>query len=494
VELTLGLDVRDQDRVVERCQQLGQSHGAATACAGAVQRPAAVADAAFQVHLPLHPGGVRSALAPGFVDLGHGRAQIGQVTRQLRILGRPDRPDERRGRPPAFGPPEHLAGRAVLQGHAQSRPRQRAPMHAHVRPEFGGAHGGLVVLDDPHAGTKRRERRGPVAVGAAQQCLGQPGTGAQVGRTGAPRAAGESEMPAGFGTPALVQSHPPGQDPRLQGRNRPTRLGQLIGGARRLRVADGPRVRRHPRLDLRMPGQGQRGAPAHPAEALDRRLRAPVRGRCVPLQQGDSGQKQLCLRQVDVPMLLFVGPHGGLGRRARLVEQPHGEQHFGPVDEQGGLDHPELAVALGGRREVPEGAGHVPAPGPGAAEVLLRVDSGQLHVVLEAELEGIPEIGLGRDECTAVGMDEAAVRQPTNGPFGLSRPAEDRQGLAELRQGIVEVAQLLEDRGALHTRAGCRDALQTLHGPVDLAGRQRGTAAEHEGRRQTHAGFSLAAA
>jgi hypothetical protein len=112
------LDVRDEDGIAERSCQLRRIRGEPPPLPrAAVESAAAVTDPPFEMHLPLHLGVVGQPVPTGLVDLGHRGAEVGQVTRQLRVLGRPSRPEQGRAGAAALGPPEHPAGGGVLQGH-----------------------------------------------------------------------------------------------------------------------------------------------------------------------------------------------------------------------------------------------------------------------------------------------------------------------------------------------------------------------------------------
>src|SRR4029078_12332199 len=128
----------------------------------------------------------------------------------------------------------------------------------------------------------------------------------------------------------------------------------------------------------------------------------------VPLQQGHGRQHELRLRDVYVTSLLHVCLSCLLGGLPRLLDQSHRQQNTGTVQQQRGLDQPELAVSRRRGVKVLQRGGHITSLRIHETEILLRIAGGELQAMLDAEPSRLEEVSLRRSERSPTDMDETA--------------------------------------------------------------------------------------
>jgi hypothetical protein len=124
----------------------------------------------------------------------------------------------------------------------------------------------------------------------------------------------------------------------------------------------------------------------------------------------------------------------------------------------------------------------------------ILVDEAGEHVQAEppADGGGLLQIGLGQGELLPVTVHQATVGEHPQCPQVIAGAAQDRQGPLIDGQRLVEPAELVHDRAALHLGPGAGPGMvpQVGQGGVDLA--QRGSrpapAVQHE--RHGHPGLA----
>ena len=251
---------------------------------------------------------------------------------------------------------------------------------------------------------------------------------------------------------AAEPRRPQGDVPRQRGPRRPALAGEGPPGLRRFRrrghdIALGQR-----RLGQSQPGLGQVGRPAVPDQRGDRRLGPGPRLRNEPgTEQGHT--PRLDRSGVVEPMgfQVRVGLVEG-GERGRNVASQH-------VDERMASTRP----------------GHHP--------VLPEIP---------AELLRGAQVGLGRGQVAELEVGEGAVVTQDRQPRAVAGPPEDGLGPAVSVERLLELAQVVQDRGPLDLESGQLDTVQREPGPISLTQRRARLPEDRQRAGQAHPGLRRA--
>ena len=461
--------VFDQCRAAERGRQGGQPGRPIGRCAGDP------GDAAGAIPDLLLQAGLSSdqrtrILAPGHRTLHiEGKLpQSGQIQRLLVVVGWSHRRQPQGPAALVLRPPQHPIRAARFDREPDPQVGQLPRVPGRRGPELGGSQRRAEAVQDPDAGSKSGVGAASVTVVEPQQRGGVPGSGPSVRGAGATGsgggvqggacllAAAERQGDSGHDHPGVIDRPDPAC--RFQGGD-----GSLSGPQRRHRV-----------LAVDPPGP-QREIACHrdPAAAAlsDRRTTGSLDFRCrrwgVVLGNGDPGQQQPGLHQVD-----RVVPAGVLGNGrgrgdARLGQQPNGQQCLGPFDRQ------QTGIAAGGlvagRRFVEscQCGRDVTVHGGRESAILVHHRRPAGVPVGDEHFLGPQQIAFGAAPIAAPGQHDAPVvadgRLDQRVPADLLQRTQRRR---EIGGGVVEAADLGVDETALHAQPGGRD-------PGDVRQRQR---------------------
>ena len=211
------------------------------------------------------------------------------------------------------------------------------------------------------------------------------------------------------------------------------------------------------------------------------------RGRGVVVEQGRLGEDQPGLRQLHVPPAAGVLRDGLLRRLPCLAGQPHREQQLGAVDEQLAQPAVLLADAPLGDGRVGEGGRGLAAQAQHPGEVGVGEPDLQRQRLVPRQPLGLAQVRLRGGELVPEGVGEPAVPDHPPDPERVARPAQRRQRLAVVVEGLPVPAQVEQHPAALRQGAGpaVRVVEQGQH-PVELVERLRRAPAlgEQEGHRE----------
>ncbi len=390
-------------------------------------------------------------LLAGLADRGQDHAQLAEVGGERIVVGRPGGALPQRGGAPALGPLQDGAGALRLEREPQAQRRERVAVHRGAGAQLGRAEGETVLLEHPEPGAQRAQRTAAASGGESSQRLGMPGAQPLGDRSAVACPRDRGEVRGGVVIATESQGNVRGEQLRVQRGGRPACGGELIRDAARAGVQRAvARAAGERRAHGHMLRQRRPAGPALAAEGL------------LGVLGGRERRARLAARELRLgerePRLGELGAHVARGeelddtRRAalRLALQARRQERVTAVHLH---DRTAPRARLGehglGGVEARERARQVAAAHRQPAAVALDDRDVQRLADLPRELLGFAQVRVGRSQCAAVGLQDAAVAEHRDDVGAVARAPDERERPAIALERLICASEAVEDQRVL---------------------------------------------